>query len=72
MPRVTGTGLDGDYNGADLNNTGVDNVERQAVGLAVDHDGDPSTPEQTVDGHPIELTEHGLRDELNLELRPFY
>lgn len=71
---VTGTGLAGKYMGVDANNNSgsVNNTERQAVGLAVDHDNDPSTPEQLVDGHPFALTENGFRSELNLTPRPFY
>ena len=69
---TTGTGLEGTYAGTDDRNVGINNTERQAVGLPVDHDGDPSTPERTVAGHPDELTENGLRTELGLTLRPFY
>lgn len=76
---VTGTGIDGVYTGDDSrNNNGrtppINKVERQAVGLPVDHDGDLSTPEQRIAdaAHPLKLTENGLRDELDLTLRPFY
>ena len=50
----------------------ISNTERQAVGLPVDHDGDPRTPERLVPWHPGELTENGLRRELGLETREFY
>lgn len=73
---ATGTGLSGIYNGVDDNNNGgtVNNTERQAVGLAVDHDNDPSTPEKIISdaAHPFAMTENGLRTELNIPLRPFY
>ena len=73
---TTGTGLEGIYNGTDPRNNGgtVNSFERQAVGLPVDHDNDPTTAEQRIDEgtHPFELTENGLRDELGLTPRPFY
>ena len=50
----------------------LSNVERQAVGLPVDHDDDASTPEQLVPWHPEQLTENGLRRELGLERRDSY
>lgn len=69
---VTGSLAPGDYNGAEPIDHGQGNRERQAVGLPIDHDNDPSTPEQTVVGHPHELTENGLRDELGIPRRPTY
>ena len=71
---TSGTGLAGTYNGVDTNDVGDPNVERQAVGLTVDHDGDPTTPEQLIssDVHPFEMTENGIREELGLAQRPFY
>ena len=69
---VTGSLAPGEYHGVDAVDDGMNNRERQAVGLPIDHDRDPSTPEQTVVGHPHELTENGIRDELGLERRPNY
>jgi hypothetical protein len=63
------TGLDGEYpepNGPQRN------LERQAVGLPVDHDDDPNTPEQVDPDHPIEYTENGLRREMGLPDRTTY
>jgi Ca2+-binding RTX toxin-like protein len=53
----------------------VQNAERQVVGLensgvAYDFDGDPATPKTTA--NPKELTENGLREEMNRKPRPFY
>ena len=50
----------------------VPNRERQAVGLPIDHDGDPHTPNQVDVNHPIEYTENGLRRELGIDDRPRY
>lgn len=71
---VTGTALDGNHTGtlADPRNAGISNFERQAVGLSVDHDNDISTPKQLVTGHSFNLTENGLRTELDLNLRTEY
>jgi Effector protein/RTX calcium-binding nonapeptide repeat (4 copies) len=65
-----GTGADGTYTGAD--NPGVDNDEREAVGLPIDHDDDPSTPDQLDPDHPWNLTENGLREELGAPPRTTY
>jgi Ca2+-binding RTX toxin-like protein len=65
-----GTGADGTYTGAD--NPGVPNDEREAVGLPIDHDDDPSTPNQLDPDHPWNLTENGLREELGLPPRTTY
>ena len=48
--------------------------ELQAAGIRIDHDDDPSTPDQLVNeaGHPFELTENGLREELGLPSRAVY
>ncbi|MFJ2838769.1 M91 family zinc metallopeptidase [Nocardia sp. NPDC087230] len=48
--------------------------ERVAVGLTIDHDNDPSTPEQFADEseHPSVLTENALRDELGIPRREHY
>jgi uncharacterized protein YukE len=58
------------YTGTD--NPYVPNSERIAVGLPINDDGDPSTPDQLAPGHPYPLTENGLRQELNLPLRTRY
>jgi hypothetical protein len=64
-------GLDGRvYTGAE--NPNVPNFERVAVGLPIDEDADPSTPEALAARHPYPLTENGLREELNLPLRTRY
>ena len=44
------------------------NLERVAVGLPIDHDNDPSTRDSRP-GHPSNLTENTLRDEMKLPLR---
>lgn len=38
--------------------------ERQAAGLPIDHDNDPTTPEIVDPEHPLEYTENGLREEI--------
>ena len=40
--------------------------ERVAVGLPIDDDGDPTTPERLDPRHPYPLTENALRDELGV------
>lgn len=60
------------YNGDDTVDHGVNQGERTAVGLPVDHDHDPSTPEITDPDHPDALTENGLRDELGWDDREHY
>jgi len=62
----------GTYNGVDAVDVGISELERYAVGLPVDHDGDPSTPEQLNPDHPEVLTENALRRELGLPPRPSY
>jgi len=61
---------DGTYTGAD--NPGVPNREREAAGLPIDDDNDPSTPNRIDPDHPYELTENGLRAELGAPQRPRY
>ena len=61
---------DGDYSGAD--NPGVPNREREAAGLPIDDDHDPSTPNRIDPSHPYDLTENGLREELGAPHRPVY
>ena len=79
---TSGTMQKGQYAGAngndpanDRKDVGINNAERQAVGLPNDgvlHDWDnnPATP-KTHD-MPIEITENGLRRELGLPDRPSY
>jgi Ca2+-binding RTX toxin-like protein len=75
-----GTLRSGVYDGTDASDkitTGmrdVNNSERVAVGLPIDHDNDPTTPEQLEDDsiHPKELTENALREEMNRPKRPHY
>jgi uncharacterized protein YukE len=50
----------------------VPNAERQAVGLPVDHDHDPSTPSRIDPSHPLAFTENGLRAELTWAQRAKY
>ncbi|WP_238010926.1 M91 family zinc metallopeptidase [Dactylosporangium sp. AC04546] len=64
------------YNGAGgqdvANGKPVPNYERQAVGLPIDHDGDPGTPNEIDPAHPLRYTENGLREEFGLPLRATY
>jgi Ca2+-binding RTX toxin-like protein/uncharacterized protein YukE len=64
------TSADGTYTGPD--NYGVENREREAVGLPIDADGDPSTPDELYPDHPFQLTENGLRAEMLLSARTHY
>ncbi|WP_194813867.1 M91 family zinc metallopeptidase [Nocardia sp. XZ_19_385] len=48
------------------------NAERVAVGLPIDHDNNPSTPEQLAPEHSTALTENALRAELGLPAREHY
>jgi hypothetical protein len=65
-----GTLADGNYTGSD--NPGVPNREREAAGLPIDHDNDPSTPNIIDPDHPYDYTENGLRDEMGAPHRPVY
>ncbi|MFD3705792.1 M91 family zinc metallopeptidase [Nocardia sp. NPDC058658] len=70
-----GTFRGGTYQGDDKidgNSAGVREGERVAVGLPIDHDNNPSTPEQVVPEHPTALTENAMRTELGLPLREHY
>ena len=69
---VTGTGEPGVYDGDAVLDRGINELEREAVGLPIDHDGDPSTPEQPAPLHPQGLTENALRQELGLPDRSSY
>jgi hypothetical protein len=60
------------YLGTDTIDHGIRNAERVAVGLPIDHDGNPSTPETQDPRHPTDLTENALRDEMGLPDRPHY
>jgi hypothetical protein len=51
---------------------GIKNAERQAVGLPYDHDGDSSTPDRIDPEQPLQYTENGLRDEMELPTRDSY
>ncbi|HEX6873208.1 MAG TPA: M91 family zinc metallopeptidase, partial [Micromonosporaceae bacterium] len=65
-----GTVASGVFTGAD--NPGVPNREREAVGLPIDADADPATPDALHPGHPYPLTENGLREEFGLSPRRRY
>lgn len=65
-----GTNLDGNYDGPDAVDTGVNNTERQATGLPVDRDGDGD--EEVDPLHPEGYTENGLRREMRLPARETY
>ncbi|MEP9382302.1 M91 family zinc metallopeptidase [Nocardioides cheoyonin] len=67
-----GTLQPGDYHGDDWFDDGVPNREREAVGLKVDDDGDPRTPERVDPDHPYVYTENGLRDEMGVPRRDRY
>jgi len=53
-------------------NLDINNRERVAVGLPIDHDGDPNTPMIIDPNHPTELTENALRKEMGLPERTTY
>lgn len=69
---ANGTKIGGEYDGDDTADHGIDNDERQATGLPVDHDDDDSTPEIIDPDHPFDYTENGLRDELGHRPREHY
>lgn len=66
------TSAEGDYEGDDELNHGTPNDERQAAGLPIDHDDDPSTPEVIDPEHPYQYTENGLREEMGAPHRDHY
>ncbi len=67
------TSAEGTYNGSDPADSGrVPNDEREAVGLPIDHDNDPSTPEIVDPDHPYGYTENALRDEMGWPRRQHY
>jgi hypothetical protein len=67
---LNGTVAEGTHQGPD--NPGAPNAERVAVGLPIDHDGDPRTPQRLDPRHPVALTENALRDELGVVRRSKY
>ena len=70
---TTGNGEEGDYAGPGIDGQiPTSDIERQAVGLPVDHDGDPTTPEVPAPQQPEALTENALRTELGIPLRTSY
>ncbi|MFD6390773.1 M91 family zinc metallopeptidase [Nocardia sp. NPDC060259] len=62
------------YSGDDAVDHGIQEGERVAVGLPIDHDDNPQTPEQRVSDseHPSQITENALRAELGLPARQHY
>lgn len=66
------TDIPGKYNGVSEVDREVNILERQAVGLPIDHDGSPDTPEIIDPNHPIQCTENGLREEMGLPKRESY
>jgi Ca2+-binding RTX toxin-like protein len=52
--------------------TGINNAERQAVGLTIDHDNDPTTPAIIDPNTPAELTENAIRAEMGYGPREDY
>ncbi|AFU00482.1 M91 family zinc metallopeptidase [Nocardia brasiliensis] len=69
---MTGNFDETPYTGADSLDHQQRQGERVAVGLPVDHDHDPNTPEIIDPDHRIELTENGLRRELGAPNRDHY
>lgn len=51
---------------------GIQDAERQAVGLPLDHDDDPSTPAIVDPNTPAALTENAIRDEMGYGPRADY
>ncbi|MGH3655600.1 MAG: type III secretion system effector protein, partial [Micromonosporaceae bacterium] len=63
--------VDGTHQGPD--NVGVNNGEREAVGLPIDRDGDGDLDDpKDFEEHPYELTENGLLEEFGWKTRPRY
>jgi hypothetical protein len=65
-----GTVAPGRYTGAD--DPGQSNHEREAVGLPIDEDNNPNTPDQLYSQHPYDLTENALRAEMGAPYRDAY
>ena len=74
LNQTGGTGLEGEYRVPGQVDTGVNNVERQAVGLSVsvDHDDDPFTPEVDRPNLVDQPSENDLRRELGIGERVSY
>jgi hypothetical protein len=60
------------YRGVDVIDHGVRRSERTAIGLPVDHDGNPRTPEEADPAHPTVFTENALRRTWGLPERLHY
>jgi len=58
------------YTGDDTANHGIEQGERVAAGLPIDHD--PSTPEIIDPDHAFEMSENGLREEMGAPHRDHY
>lgn len=72
---VTGTAQPGIYSGKDGHDSGIKNAERQAVGLpteGIPHDFDRNILTAPTTNSPFNLTENGLRSEMNVPLRSKY
>jgi hypothetical protein len=65
-----GTIAPGTYTGAD--DPGQSNHEREAVGLPIDEDNNPDTPDRLYSRHPYDLTENALRAEMGAPHRDAY
>lgn len=73
---VTGTFMNGQYDGGDLGRRhpdyGLVLPERQAVGLPTNHAPFDFGNGRVETTNPFPLTENGIREEMGLELRPTY
>jgi Ca2+-binding RTX toxin-like protein len=73
-----GTLRDGVYDGKDIKDkkssteSDVNNRERVAVGLPIDHDNKPKTAERLDPLHPTDLTENAFRNEVGVPKRTNY
>lgn len=67
-----GTLRPGTYTGDDKKDNGMNNRERVATGLPIDHDNNPKTAEIIDPLHPKKFTENGLREEMGLPKREHY
>jgi hypothetical protein len=68
------TSAEGDHEGDPGTGTdrGVENDEREAVGLPIDEDNDPNTVGQQHPDHPYDLTENAFREEMGWPKRDSY
>ncbi|MEQ4301069.1 M91 family zinc metallopeptidase [Plantactinospora sp. B6F1] len=64
------TSAPGEHEGPD--DVGVENDEREAVGLPIDEDDDPNTPGRIDPDHPYSYTENAFRDEMGWPRRTSY